>query len=43
MPISSLNWQTARLAAGARGLLGTVALFVVGLVLLGRRPGPCSY
>ena len=30
MPISSLNWQAAH-----AWVLGTVALFVVGLVLLG--------
>jgi len=39
MPISSLNWQAAHawlLAHEGYWVLGTVALFVVGLVLLGR-------
>ena len=38
MPIPSLNWQTAHawlLAHEGYWVLGTVALFVVGLVLLG--------
>ena len=39
MPIPSLNWQTAHawlLAHEGYWVLGTLALFVVGLVLLGR-------
>ncbi len=38
MPIPSLNWQTAHawlLAHEGYWVLGTLALFVVGLVLLG--------
>ena len=38
MPIPSLNWQAAHawlLAHEGYWVLGTVALFVVGLVLLG--------
>lgn len=38
MPISSLNWQAAHawlLAHEGYWVLGTLALFVVGLVLLG--------
>ena len=44
MPISSLNWQAAHawlLAHEGYWVLGTLALFVVGLVLLRKRPGPC--
>ena len=46
MPIPSLNWQTAHawlLAHEGYWVLGTLALFVVGLVLLGKRSGPCSF
>ena len=45
MSISSLNGQAAHawlLAHEGYWVLGTLALFVVGLVLLGKRPGPCS-
>ena len=45
MSIPFLNGQTVHawlLAHEGYWVLGTVALFVVGLVLLGKRPGPCS-
>ena len=45
MPLSSLNWQAAHawlLAHEGYWVLGTLTLFVMGFVLLGKRPGPCS-
>ena len=45
MSISSLNWQTAHawlLANQGYWVLGTLALFVVGLVLLGSGQDLCS-
>ena len=45
MPIPSLNGQAAHawlLANEGYWVLGTLALFVVGLVLLGKRSGHCS-
>ena len=46
MPIPSLNGQATHawlLAHEGYWVLGALALFVVGLVLLGKRSGPCSF